>query len=125
MAPARAYALTDGSHIIEAEHLAAALAVWDYSVDTVRLVFGSATGDPVADKILEGVRRAGEAGLDGTQIRDLFGRHETKDRLEGARQRLEALGLVRTATIPTSGRPRIVTYAVATEETKATEGTPS
>jgi hypothetical protein len=66
------YAVMDESHTIEREHLSAALVVWDYAEASARYVFGDATGDPVADRIMEALRAAGKDGLTRTGIRDLF-----------------------------------------------------
>jgi len=57
------YAAMDESASIEREHLEAALALWDYAEESARYIFGVATGDPVADAILQAVRNAGESGL--------------------------------------------------------------
>lgn len=46
------YALLDGADAIRVEHLKAALAFWDYCEASVEHVFGGATGDPEADKLL-------------------------------------------------------------------------
>jgi len=50
------YALLDHSSLIRPEHLQAAIAVWDYSLASVRLTFGDAIGDPTADKILDAIK---------------------------------------------------------------------
>ena len=77
------YAALDGSTSIGKDHLAAALAVWDYCEASAKYVFGDATGDPVADEILTALRTAGSDGMTRTQIRDLFSRHRG-DRVGGA-----------------------------------------
>jgi hypothetical protein len=107
-----AYALLDGSEVIQVEHLEAALAVWRYCSQSASHVFGDALGDEVADRLLEAVRAAGEQGLDGTEQRDLFSRHAGGKRLEMARALLEGRGLIVTETEETSGRPRLVSRAV-------------
>lgn len=119
-----AYALLDGSRTIDVEHLEAAYAVWRYCEASAAWIFGDALGDDVADQLLEGLRRAGRAGLDGTEQRDLFARHVSGPRLELARRRLEEAGLAETVSRPTGGRPRTVTYATATKATEATKGRP-
>jgi len=63
------------------------------------------------------LREASPAGLDGTQQRDLFGRHVGGERLAGARRLLEDSGLAETLNEKSGGRPRIVTFANATEAT--------
>jgi Protein of unknown function (DUF3987) len=99
------YAVMDESEVIEYEHLAAALALWDYAEESAGYIFGDATGDPVADDIAEALRAAGEAGLSSTEIRDLFGRNKNADRINGALGLLLKLGRVRQESEPTGGRP--------------------
>jgi hypothetical protein len=111
------YAGLDGTSEIGAPHLEAAWAVWRFCEDSAAYIFESATGDEVADRLLRTLREAAPAGLDGTQQRDLFGRHVSGDRLANARQHLEDLGLAENVTEDTGGRPRIITFANATEAT--------
>lgn len=47
------YALLDCSNLIRLEHLEAALAVWQYSEDSAKYIFGMNSGDKVADEILK------------------------------------------------------------------------
>jgi hypothetical protein len=112
-----AYAGLDGASTIGIAHLEPAWAMWRFCEDSAAYIFESATGDEVADRLLRALREALPAGLDGTQQRDLFGRHVSGDRLAAVRQRLEASGLAETLTEETGGRPRIVTFAKATEAT--------
>jgi hypothetical protein len=107
-----AYAMLDGSATIGPEHLQAALAVWSYCEASAVAIFGDALGDPVADRLLAALREAGPDGLDGTEQRDLFGRHAKADQLERARAELERRGLAATTPEETGGRPRLVTRAV-------------
>src|SRR5262249_45357923 len=50
------YALLDRSTAIEAAHLLAALAVWEYVEASVRHVFGDRLGNPLADELLQMLR---------------------------------------------------------------------
>jgi hypothetical protein len=98
------YAALDCSDRIRIEHLGAALAVWDYVFDSARLIFGDATGDPVADRIREELNEAGDAGLSRTQISLKLGRHTSAERIGGALAQLTALGVVERQTVRTEGR---------------------
>ncbi|MDP9359734.1 MAG: YfjI family protein, partial [Chloroflexota bacterium] len=53
------YALADEARRIGVEHLAAALALWDYCAASARHIFGDALGDPIADRILAALRGGG------------------------------------------------------------------
>ncbi len=90
------YAALDCGETIRLKHLQAALAVWDYCLASARFIFGDATGDPVADRIREALVNAGADGLTRTQIRDLFKRHESADRIAQGLTQLTALGIVQT-----------------------------
>ena len=98
------YALLDESPIIRVEHLLAALALWDYSDRSAKYIFGDATGDEVADRILEGIRR-NPVGLTRTEIRDLFSRHVKESSISRALSLLEGLNLIRVVRKGTAGRP--------------------
>lgn len=100
------YALLDGARLIDVEHLEAAYAAWRYCDGSARYVFGEATGDPVADRIRTALITAGELGLDGTDLRDLFNKHETGKRIQAAVELLAGRGLVKVEQEPTRGRTR-------------------
>lgn len=60
------YALLDGKSEIDAPHLNAALALWEFCEASAIYIFGDALGDPIADDILrngQGPRRAQGAGV--------------------------------------------------------------
>jgi hypothetical protein len=101
----------DESEIVEYEHLVAALALWEYAEESARYVFGDATGDPVADSILEALRAAGGEGLTRTDVRDLFGRHKSAERINQALGELLRLGRVRKISEQTGGRPTEMWFA--------------
>lgn len=103
------YALMDESNRVTVEHLNAALKLWEYCEDSVRYIFGDSLGDPVADTILDALRNQGE--LSRTDIRDLFGRHQSSGRLDNALGSLIATGKVRREQRATGGRPTEVWIA--------------
>ena len=105
------YAVLNQSEAIESEHLEAALALWQYAEQSARYVFGDATGDPVADELAEALRAAGAEGLSRKEIRDLFGRNKSADRIEQALGMLLKLSRVRNENVPTGGRPQERWYA--------------
>jgi hypothetical protein len=97
------YALLDQSPRIRLPHLQAALAVWAYCEASVLVLFAGRLGHPIADAILDALRRAGR--LTRTQIRDLFGRNKDAAQLEEALGMLQRAGLVRRGQRQTGGRP--------------------
>ena len=97
------YAVLDKTTVIRAAHLRAALAVWDYAAASVQVIFGRAIGDPVADQILDALRNAPD-GLTRNQLRDVFGRHKSSDRIGLGLGALLDLGFVRVEHEQTGGR---------------------
>jgi len=99
------YAVLDESDEIEVQHLEAALALWEYAEASARNTFGHTTGDPLADDIVVALRTAGAEGMTRTQIRDLFGRNMKADRINKALALLLKMGIVRSTSEYTGGRP--------------------
>lgn len=97
------YAVLDCSPLIRPEHLAAALALWDYAEAAARRIFGSRMGWGLADAVLN-LLRAGEE-LTLTQLHSRFARHVRADELRGALALLEERGLVIRGVRTTGGRP--------------------
>jgi hypothetical protein len=98
------YAVLDRSPIIRAEHLEAALGVWDYCEASVKYVFGDALGDQVADAILAALKATAE-GLTRTDIAGLFGRNKSAREIDGALAAIEGMGRANRQTEKTGGRP--------------------
>ena len=98
------YALLDLSGQVRQEHLEAALSVWTYCAASARYIFGDATGDPVADEILQALRGS-RRGMTRTEIRDIFGRHKIAAHIERGLATLERMGLARHSAVPTGGKP--------------------
>jgi hypothetical protein len=98
------YAVMNKSHEIESEHLLAALALWDYAEQSARYVFADATGDPVADQILEALRASGKKGMTKTEISHLLGRNRSAARIDRALILLLSTGRARRKTQRTGGR---------------------
>jgi hypothetical protein len=98
------YAALDSSSLIDACHLQAAFAVWDYCCDSARLLFDTAPIDPTARRISQALDVTPE-GLSRVQIRALFNRHVGKERIDLALEQLMTLGLINCETSAGRGRP--------------------
>jgi hypothetical protein len=70
------YALLDCAPAVGEPHLRAALALWEYAEASVRFIFGTDTGDPLADDILRSLR-ASPNGLTRAEINNLLGRNQS------------------------------------------------
>ncbi len=100
------YALLDLSPIIRQEHLLASLALWDYCERSTGYIFGDATGDCVADRILQAIRQNPEEGLSRSDIYStVFRRNVKSGKIDTAVLLLLSLGRVRVGRKDTGGRP--------------------
>jgi len=99
------YAVLDKSKTIRTEHLLAALAIWDYSESSARYIFGDATGDLVADRILESLKCTRPNGLTRTEISNLFSRNRDRDKIDFALALLQRHRLVSMVKESSGGRP--------------------
>jgi hypothetical protein len=113
------YALLDGRGDIDAVHLRAALAIWEYAEASAEYIWCDAVGDPIADEILSLLRNVGAAGKSRTEIRDHFGRNRSADKIGTALERLRNEGNVtcrRRQSSSAGGRPAEVWTAVLEAE---------
>ena len=106
------YALLEKSEVIMLEHLEAALALWQYSEDSARYIFGNQTGNKTADVIYAALLGT-EDGLTKTQVRDLFQRNQSASQINSALKMLIELGKVEVIKEETEGRPREIFIAKA------------
>lgn len=97
------YALLDCSNVISQDHLLAALALWEYSEQSVRFVFRHAVGDPIVDRILEALRTHPK-GMTRTQISDALGRHVKSADINIGLSRLDEQGKASCSSEDTGGR---------------------
>ena len=88
----------------DAEHLHAALALWDYTSRSARWALGQATGDPLAEQLHAALIRAPD-GLTRTQLSHHVHRNLPAEQLDRALQALTAAGRARRTRINTGGRP--------------------
>jgi hypothetical protein len=77
------YALLDRSTTINLAHLDAALALWRYTRDSTRWVFGDSLGDPTADDIWA-LAKERRHGITRTEVRDLFSRNKKAREIDRA-----------------------------------------
>lgn len=113
------YAVLDGATEIRAEHLLAALAIWNYCEASARYIFGDSLGYPEADSILTALR-SDPGGLTRTEIRDLFRRNRSSQEINAALVALESHGLATHVPEESGGRPTERWFAVTAVTTKTT-----
>jgi hypothetical protein len=105
------YALLDQAEAIDVAHLEAALAMWKYCEASARYIFGDVTGDPVADTILQTLRRDTN-GMTRYEINRVFSNHTASGTIDCALGLLLRAGKARREIQPTGGRPREMWFAV-------------
>jgi hypothetical protein len=98
------YALLDRQAFIDAPHLEAALACWDYAEASARFIFGDSLGDPVADEILRALRESPD-GMTRTDLMHHFGRHLSSEQIGRALAVLVRGNFVVAEAVTTGGRP--------------------
>ena len=101
-----AYAILDGSDLIELPHVEAAHALWTYCEASAAHIFGGSTGSSDADRIWHALGAADGEQLSRTAVSALFGRNVEASRIDAAVADLVSMGLVRTWTEGSGGRPR-------------------
>lgn len=98
------YALLDKQAFIDAPHMLAALACWDYAEASARHIFGQMLGDPVADEILRALRAVPQ-GMTRTELMHHFNRHLSSAELSRGLAVLARDNLIVAAVEQTKGRP--------------------
>lgn len=98
------YALLDQQSDIDEDHLQAALALWQYSEDSVQWIFGL-DGPNMDDEnvLLRALVQSG--GLSDTAISRHFGKNQNVAYLNRIKESLERQGLAHSVTEQTGGRP--------------------
>jgi len=99
------YALADGGRQITAEHLTAALALYDYAARSATWALQGATGDPLAEQIHAALRQADPSGLTRSQISDTLQHNRPAEQIQRALDALTLTGRATPVQIPTAGRP--------------------
>jgi hypothetical protein len=114
------YALLEHSAVVRAEHLWAAVALWEYCHGSARFIFGDSLGDPAADTILQALQSAPD-GLDRTEISSLFAGHKRAEEISRALAVLQENGIatVRPPARDGKGRPSEVWFAIGSVAKKA------
>ena len=109
------YALLDGVDTIGAQHLYAALALWEYVEASVAYIFGKSMGDPVADTLLTALQNSYPQGLSRKHIlEETFQGNTRADELDRVLRLLHRRNLITLAEVPPEGgrgRPKqVVTF---------------
>jgi hypothetical protein len=87
------YAVLDGSEVVTATHLLAALALWEYCEAGVRFLFANRLADPVAQQVLDLLTHSHTHTATKSEVFNLFNRHQTKQRIAQALDFLSEKGL--------------------------------
>jgi hypothetical protein len=106
------YALMDRSEVVRVEHQRAGLALWEYSEQSVKAIFGELSGDPNVDTAKEALKSKGTMTM--TELHGLFGRNMPKTEIDRVVAALIKMGCasVDTASDERGGRPATVLHWV-------------
>lgn len=100
------FAALDGSNVIEAPHVEAALATWRRADESAAYLFGDGTGDPFVDRVKNTIVAAGTEGIRRSEIRQALGSNNfSAERISEALAMLERDGAVSLRVENTAGRP--------------------
>lgn len=113
------YALLDGKREIGLAHLEAGLAVWNYAEATAYRLFGSATGDPLADELLRYIRGA-PAGIGRWELHKRADKNIPSAKIGAALQTLRERNLARCEMLKTTGRAAETWFPVNDRGTTST-----
>jgi hypothetical protein len=105
------FAVVDCSPTIRVAHLQAALAIWEYCEASAAFIFGDSLGNPLAERVLEIMRGAGESGLGLGGLYEALRGHVEREALHAALRQLHSQGLARFEKVKTSGRPGQIWFA--------------
>jgi hypothetical protein len=96
------YALLDGAPEIRRQHLDAAFEVWRYCDESARYIFGDRLGNPIADTILDALKRT-PAGLTRREISGVLGHNKKSAEITTALELLQRGELARFQEEKTGG----------------------
>lgn len=99
------YALLGLKAEVGADHLLAALALWDYAERSVPYTFGDALGGPPAADLARLTRRAGARGVTKNEIANYLGRNVPADKTGRALGPPRRHRIAEPRTEETGGRP--------------------
>lgn len=97
------YALLDGKPVIDQEHLAAALAFWDYAERSAAIIFDEVPASPLVVQILEKLKGSPD-GMTRTDLHHAFSNNGTSKGILAALAVLRDRGQARCETLRT-GKP--------------------
>ena len=103
------YALLDGKGDVDDVHLLAALALWEFSVASVKYIFGEKVGDRISDTILQALQ-AGPCS--DSEISGLFRGNIPAERLAHAKETLRSQGKIICHSEHTGKRPKTIWESV-------------
>jgi hypothetical protein len=104
--------LLDQQAMVDVVHLNTALAIWQYSEQSIRYVMKSPSTNNQARRVLEELNLVRPEGMSKTDLHRLFGNNRSAESLAATLAALLAEGWVRKEIIKRPGRSKEVWYAV-------------
>jgi len=108
------YCVSRGDSQLSVEDLNAARAIWDYSIETVRYVYGGTALSPLAQRMIAALDEAAENGITLTALRDRVsgGQHASKPLWDAALRELQLSRQVVAEQEHTGGRARTKLFPI-------------
>ena len=101
------YCVSRGARTLSVEDLNAAVAHWNYSLESTRYIYGGSVFSALAQRMHDAAERAGDAGLTLTALRDEVGGHKiAKAEWDAAIRELQLSRLVAADRAGTNGRSK-------------------
>jgi hypothetical protein len=101
------YCVSRGAVAVSLEDLYAAIAIWDYSIQSIKFIYGGTVFSALAQKMLDALERAEAGGLTLTPLRTAVGGHTVgKPEWDAAIRDLQRSRLVVAAHEKTDGRTK-------------------
>lgn len=101
------YALLAGHDQIQSNDLKAALAFWQYCLDSALFIFGQTPIDKKRQKVISALEQALDNSLSREKVRKkCFSNHIKADQLDQLLSDMEANGIITARTVQTGGAPK-------------------
>lgn len=96
--------LFNGKDSINLDSLIFAEKIFNYSIETLKEIYGHSMGDPLTDKILD-LLKSSPDGLSRSKLHEYLSRNYQKGSLDNSLKLLKSQGLAECEKINTQGRP--------------------
>jgi hypothetical protein len=112
------FSLLDKTSVVQAEHLEAAAAVWDYCLRSAAFIFSPRHRNTFSDRLLTLLQRSPN-GMSRTQISAAFDNHKSGEFISQSLHQLSTEGRAKLVVVKTNGRSAEVWQPVSQDEAQS------